>query len=631
MASEQATAAAAAEAVDAPVPVVTLHAGDFPIDAATVYVDRADVSRTLRTKLAKGMSQIDLVDVGPLDTDTIRVSGTGAATIVDVKFESKRVDQFGIADDDQADSDSDADDKPDDPGSNSTTNASSETDEERERRERKAKRAELLKQKKALLRKIREQGLEQRRLEAEKENLTQHRELIDKFRSSVLSQPAAQGSGAAVAKSSTVSASQSWDTQVSGFFGTFSLEHQRTLKRIGIAIIEIDERLEQEWTTRRTISVLVSTTEDDVNVELDVSYMVHNASWKPSYDIRVQSEAQQFELTYKAEISQSTEEVWKDAKITLSTAKPAIGGDIPKFSSPWHLSIYVPPVTRVKLAKKSGMSFGASARFSSPPMQSQALLGEMSKMSSMPRATAQASQGVTSATFAILARNTIPPDGVGHKVTISIINLKPTFEFATVPKIAERVYLRAKVKNESDFALLQGPCAVYLDGSFVAKSDLGKSVSPFESFDVSLGVDPSIVVTYSPIKKQVTETGNSLLGNRTAVHKYTQSISVKNTKQVAISITVTDQVPMSEDDKIKVTLLAPEPQSLVTVESIASRDEPTDAAGSDGQHSVPTGPIRIFQDTNILEFRLDIPPSSSKEITLRYDVAYPTKDTIYGL
>ena len=72
------------------------------------------------------------------------------------------------------------------------------------------------------------------------------------------------------------------------------------------------------------------------------------------------------------------------------------------------------------------------------------------------------------------------------KVSVATINLKPTFEYETVPKLSQHAFLKAKVKNESHYPLLAGPANVFLDQSFVTKTSL-KSVSPKEEFSCSLG------------------------------------------------------------------------------------------------------------------------------------------------
>ena len=74
-----------------------------------------------------------------------------------------------------------------------------------------------------------------------------------------------------------------------------------------------------------------------------------------------------------------------------------------------------------------------------------------------------------------------------------------------------------------------------------------------EEFDVSLGVDPSVKITYKPIKKFQQRTGVISKSDTTNFH---QVIEIKNTKSQPVKIIVTDQCPQSSSDKIKVNSLA---------------------------------------------------------------------------
>lgn len=98
-----------------------------------------------------------------------------------------------------------------------------------------------------------------------------------------------------------------------------------------------------------------------------------------------------------------------------------------------------------------------------------------------------------------------------------------------------------------------------MDGNFVSKSQI-PSVSPQESFSCSLGVDPSIRVTVHPQKKVVRTTGGGLMNmsSKSDVTSFTQRISIKNTRPTTVNrLIVKDQVPLSEDSRIVVTVTKP--------------------------------------------------------------------------
>ena len=78
-------------------------------------------------------------------------------------------------------------------------------------------------------------------------------------------------------------------------------------------------------------------------------------------------------------------------------------------------------------------------------------------------------ESTTSTTYEIARASTIPSDNSEHKVTVGLIDVSPTLEYVTVPKMAPHAFLQAHVKNNSPFALLPGPTSIFLDNAFVAR------------------------------------------------------------------------------------------------------------------------------------------------------------------
>lgn len=115
------------------------------------------------------------------------------------------------------------------------------------------------------------------------------------------------------------------------------------------------------------------------------------------------------------------------------------------------------------------------------------------------------SNGTVNATFSIPGLITIPSDGQAHNVTIAQLELEASLSWIAVPKLDTKTRLnvsypisfleciqnrhftlQAKIKNSSEYTLLNGTASVYVDGSFIAKSRV-PAVSPQESFDCPLG------------------------------------------------------------------------------------------------------------------------------------------------
>jgi hypothetical protein len=97
-----------------------------------------------------------------------------------------------------------------------------------------------------------------------------------------------------------------------------------------------------------------------------LSYLVHNASWYPTYDIRAKDVNSPVSISYKANVSQHSGEDWKNIKLTLSTGNPSISGNKPALS-PYYLNYgmyYTDPSGSV--SKVHGRVFAADDRGALP-------------------------------------------------------------------------------------------------------------------------------------------------------------------------------------------------------------------------------------------------------------------------
>lgn len=322
------------------------------------------------------------------------------------------------------------------------------------------------------------------------------------------------------------------------------------------------------------------------DVRLFPTYVVTGARWYPQYDIRVSTESQNVELTYRGLIQQNTGEDWIDADLSLSTARPDIGGMKPELA-PWYLNIVQP----VQLLPKGRLN---------APLQSEALeivAQPAGALGAMEIPVAEVETQPTSALFHIEAKSSIPSDNVPHKATIALAKLHADFSYSSTPKLSPHMYLKAVIKNTTAAPFLAGNANVFSNDDFVATSAM-KTVSPNETFDAFLGIDPAIKIERALVNKFTDYTGTFTKNVRVT---YEFNFTVENTKKTEQRVAIQDQIPISQNEKILIEQVEPADKEI-------RRD-----------------------DRGFMNWSFILKPSEKKTWKLKFNVEYPQGTTVSGL
>lgn len=182
---------------------------------------------------------------------------------------------------------------------------------------------------------------------------------------------------------------------------------------------------------------------------------------------------------------------------------------------------------------------------------------------------------------------TLPDGGKTTTTEITRHQLPATYEYRGIPKIDKESFLVADATDWQKLNLMEGEANVYFDNSFVGKSILDPNVSS-DTLHFSMGRDQSIRV--QRIKVSESSTRRFFGSNQEQTMKW--RITVKNNRQESVNITVFDQVPISRNTSIEVSM-----EEL-----------------SDGQFDKQTG---------IIKWPLQLQPGEQRDLILQYKVKYP--------
>ena len=342
------------------------------------------------------------------------------------------------------------------------------------------------------------------------------------------------------------------------------------------------------------------------DLEVELSYSVPQASWYPLYDARVDFEKGKAIVSAFAVTRQTAGEDWKDTQLTLSTSQPSIGGRMPELSS-W----YVRPMEPRKMRKKAMQYEPYYLSEATERMKKSDAVGggSLSAPAAAPVQAAAVDYAPSISSGASLVYKvgrsvTIKSDGSDVRVPLMSQTLDAAFEYAATPKLSPYAYLRSKVTNGPKDQLLAGRVNIFLDGAFVGASDIPKTIATGEAFDLYLGVDEGVVVKRELLEEKTDDTLIGSIPSPTKKIAYKYKITVENYKPRAIKINLFDQVPVAQDDKIKV----------VKVESSVKPD--TD---------------KYKDHEGVYLWTLSLQAKEKKEIILSYVVEYPRDMNVDGL
>ncbi len=379
-------------------------------------------------------------------------------------------------------------------------------------------------------------------------------------------------------------------------------------------------------------------------LDLTLGYAVPNASWAPVYDARLRTEKRTIELGYFGLVRNGTGEDWKEVALTLSTARPSLGGGVTE-PAPWILDVAQPVAffgsNEGGLAKNvnggtlqlsgaisypgagAGGTFltSGNANLSSnnsivnPSVGADGtLFDSFHNDSTLAYQGASLQTGATSATFKIDGTSTLATDNTPQRVAINSQTLKALLQYQAMPRATETVYLTAYANNGSEFPLLAGTLNVFLDDNFVATSAL-PTVMPAERFHLALGADEAISLKRRTIPRLGGDTGFT---GKYRLVTYEYLVTLTNHKKTTERVMFKDVLPVSRDEKIKVTLLAPAERDLLKPETIAVPG------------SLPKPGITKEEDGKLV-WRADLAPGEKREFPLKFTVEYPADVSVSGL
>ena len=198
----------------------------------------------------------------------------------------------------------------------------------------------------------------------------------------------------------------------------------------------------------------------------------------------------------------------------------------------------------------------------------------------------------TTAEFEVIERSNIPSNSNSYNVSVAELTVPAFFNYESAPKLDKSVFLSAGITGWEAFNLMDGNANLYFEGTFVGSTYLDTK-NAADTMNISLGRDKAISINREKVKDF---TANQMLSSQRKDTR-TWEITVRNNKSQKVSVTVDDQIPLSNNSEIVV--------------------EKGEISGAE-----------YIDKTGKLTWKMSLEPKETKKLTFSYTVKYPKKSKV---
>lgn len=273
-------------------------------------------------------------------------------------------------------------------------------------------------------------------------------------------------------------------------------------------------------------------------VTVVLSTVLPCAAWRPSHEAKLTRarNAKSGTVTFVGHgaVWNRTGEDWNNASLTLSTARPSQGAELPSLDA-----------DRLSLRSKSAE-------------ERKTIMVEHRSEAVPESATQGGAPGVDDGgevrAFAVSGVS-VPDDGRPHRLSLFSFSAPASVALVAMPEKAEQVFVRASFKNAGPSPILAGPVALSEvladdggaagDAAFIGTGDILYS-GVGDDVDLAFGSDDGLRVGYS--RDHVED--KKLIGKN--VKHWRQRVTVTSTRADAVGVELVMRLPVSELAQVKV-------------------------------------------------------------------------------
>jgi len=275
---------------------------------------------------------------------------------------------------------------------------------------------------------------------------------------------------------------------------------------------------------------------------LRITTFTDAASWQPVYDLRLDRAAGRLVVDRGVLVSQASGEDWRQALLTLSTARPADRSQ-PSQVAPWLRRIGPKDAPRPLMATRAK---GADAMMAPEVMAEPAPIAETAALEMM------------GATVTWVYPTPVDVrDGVeALRLKLAPLDLPAEIRAEAAPLFDDTAYVMADTRNDSAQVILPGPAALYLDGAMVGTADLPLTAAG-DTLDMGFGPIDGLKIT-----RRIPEANEGDRGLIARSNEMTETVEItaENLTGTDWPLRIVDRVPYATQEDLRIDWTAiPQP------------------------------------------------------------------------
>ena len=474
------------------------------VNAATVYVNSAELSQSTSVTLPKGTSEIVIKNVADyLNESTVQINAPKNITVLSVQFTKNYISEYEI-------------------------------DESN-----------------PVIKKVRDSidlvTKEMIKVANQRTSYSKTIELLDKNQQ-------ISGGNAALSVTELIKLVDYYNakrTELSNLINTYLEKESKLKEELAKLNSKLEINTQKEEKTSKGKLIIQVMNELAGTVDLDINYLTQGASWQPFYDLRAENISSPIDMLYKGQVTQNTGIDWKKVKLTLSSGNPNQSN--------------VAPLLRAWFLHFGRLDYGYNddykentyqTRVAAEVAEKDRLAKEVSEKRSMKLEKSSISNYTTisenqlNVTFDIDIPYDILSNGKAHSVALKEIKLPASYKYYAVPKVEKEAFLLAEINDYSKFNLLPGEANIIFEGTYVGKTFINANATS-DTLNLSMGRDKKISIKRENV---VDKSGTKFLSSYKE-QIFTYDLIVRNNKKESIAMLLKDQYPISTDKEITIELL----------------------------------------------------------------------------